>query len=162
MTKRSPSIMQAESRRPIAGSPRRSKFFQCATALLLVGCRHRLHAHVVFKVVLRPAATRPASVRPRVCSNPFLAISTRYAMLSAEPSEHLPSGFRAASLHIRQSPLYPFDRLHPDQPLQNLSLKLSLPAPKTGPPEPRAANSLDRRSDWNVRICKEKRRWPKC
>lgn len=34
-----------------------------------------------------------------------------------------------------------------DQPLQALSPKLSLPAPKTGLPEPTAAKSVDRRSD---------------
>jgi hypothetical protein len=34
-----------------------------------------------------------------------------------------------------------------DQPLQGLSLKLSLPAPQTGLPEPTAAKSVDRGSD---------------
>jgi hypothetical protein len=45
--------------------------------------------------------------------------------------------------------------------LQKLSLELSLPAAKTGPPEPTAANSLDLGSDSNARICGEKRRWPR-
>src|SRR3972149_12019457 len=40
----------------------------------------------------------------------FLAISTRYGMLPAEPGEHLLCRFRAAGLHIRQSPLNAFDR----------------------------------------------------
>jgi hypothetical protein len=42
-----------------------------------------------------------------------------------------------------------------------LSLKLSLPAPKTGLPEPTAAKLLDRGSDCNAKIYGEKRRWPK-
>src|SRR5262245_39638727 len=41
----------------------------------------------------------------------FFAISTRYAMLPAQPVKHLPRRLRAAGLYIRQSPLYAFDRL---------------------------------------------------
>jgi hypothetical protein len=47
----------------------------------------------------------------RLATAAFLAISTRYAMLAAEPSEHLLRRFRTAGLHIRQSPLNPFDCL---------------------------------------------------
>src|SRR5262245_43618913 len=39
------------------------------------------------------------------------AISTRYAMLAAEPREHLPRRLGAARLHVRQTMLNPFDRL---------------------------------------------------
>jgi hypothetical protein len=38
-----------------------------------------------------------------------------------------------------------------------LSPTLSLPAPKTGLPEPTAAKSLDRGSDWTSMTCEEKR-----
>jgi hypothetical protein len=39
-------------------------------------------------------------------------ISTRYAMLPAKPRDDLTRRFRAAGLHVRQSPLYAFDRFH--------------------------------------------------
>src|SRR5215218_5101522 len=41
----------------------------------------------------------------------FFETSTRYAMLAAQPIEHLPCGLRATSFHIGQPALNPLDRL---------------------------------------------------
>jgi hypothetical protein len=49
----------------------------------------------------------------------------------------------------------------PDRPLRGLSPRLSLPVPKSGREEPTAANELDRGNDRNVRICQQKRKWPR-
>ena len=40
----------------------------------------------------------------------LLAMSTRYAMLAAQPIERLPRGLRASGLHIGQTALNAFDR----------------------------------------------------
>src|SRR3989442_145368 len=49
----------------------------------------------------RYSSSRSASARR--------AISTRYAMLAAQPSKYLPCRLGAAGLHVRQTPLNPFD-----------------------------------------------------
>jgi hypothetical protein len=58
----------------------------------------------------RPTTHRYSSSRSTSAQR---AISTRYAMLAAQPREDLPRRFGAASFHVRQSLLNPFDSFDP-------------------------------------------------